>query len=129
MMSWVDSFKLPIREIDATYTLSELVMMSWNSRLQSYNMSKRFANNNKPRLETSIDGKATTDPSDNYNPNGVRDLGNSWQLPSGINNGVPIPKTFFDEEGNFDLRRATGPQALAYLRKVGVNISIPLSMN
>lgn len=89
-------------------------------------MSKRFAN--KPKLDTDkiTSGKVISIDS---NPNGVRDLGDSWQLPPNINNGVAIPKKFFDEEGNLDLRRATGPEALAYLRKVGINLSIPLPIS
>jgi hypothetical protein len=57
------------------------------------------------------------------NPNGVVDLGTCWKLPDHINNGVPIPKKFFNEEGELDLRRATGNEAAAYLRGLGMKIA------
>jgi hypothetical protein len=126
--SWMDNLKLPIREIENTYTLSELVMMSWHSRLQNYNMSKRFAHNKAtPKLG---DGKTVTiDSNRKYNPNGVRETEDSYILPEGINQGVPIPKKFFDEEGNFDLRRASGMEAVTYLRRLGINLVVPMMMS
>lgn len=120
--SWMDNLKLPVRNIEEKYTSSEIYMMGWHSRLQSYNMSKRFKHKALP--EKSAGNGAYID---DINPNNVKDLGNAWQLPPSINNGVPIPKKFFNEEGDLDLRRATGPEALAYLRKLGIQISIPFA--
>jgi hypothetical protein len=129
MASWMDALKLPIREIESKYTLSELVLMGWHSRLQSYNMSKRFAPRPLPALTDGKEHNVTTiNANINYNPNGVKDLGNSYGLPNGINNGVPVPKKFFNEEGELDLRLATGPEAVTYLRKLGIQLTMPLTM-
>lgn len=57
--------------------------------------------------------------------NGIRETPNHYILPEGVNNGVPIPKKFFDKDGNFDLSLATGEEACAYLRAVGVNVMSP----
>lgn len=121
----MEALKLPVREIESKYTTSEIIIMGWQSKLQNYNMSKKFNSSTKALPESS--GKVV-DINYNRNPNNVRDIGDAWQLPGNINNGVPIPKKFFDEEGNFDLRRASGPEALAYLRKIGVNLTIPVTM-
>ena len=131
MASWMDTLKLPIRQIESTYTLSELFILSWNSRLQSYNMSQRFQSARTPALTDGSDKVTIIDSSysgNSGNPNGVRDLGNAWAFPDSINKGVPIPKKFFDEEGNMDLRRASGPEAVAYLQKIGVNLMVPMHL-
>jgi hypothetical protein len=47
-------------------------------------------------------------------------------MPQGINKGVSIPKKWFNEEGNLDLRLATGLEAATYLRKLGINLSVPM---
>lgn len=104
-------------------------MMGWHSKLQSYNLSKRFAHSKEKSKELSTTDKSITIDSNrsyNKNPNGVRETETSYILPSEINNGVPIPKKFFNEEGDLDLRRATGMEAVTYLRKIGIQLTIPM---
>ena len=124
----MDSLKLPIREIEATYTISELVIMSWHAKLQAYNMSKRFDHNKKLQPVTSAESKVVTIESGKAqkNPNNIQETDSSYILPSSINNGVPIPKKFFNSEGEMDLRLASGIEAATYLRKIGIQLTVPL---
>lgn len=95
---------MPMREIRKKYTISDLVLMSWDSKQKSYNMRKRFHKGSDSEVGT------------------VKDVGEAWQLPEGVNNNVAIPKKFFNDEGELDLRLATGEEACAYLRKLGISI-------
>jgi hypothetical protein len=120
--SWIDNFKMSIREIENRHTTSELVILSWYSRLQSFNMNKK-----SPRQDLQLtDGKTVT----NYgsNPNGIVETETSYIMPRGINNGVAVPKKFFDADGSFNLRLATGPEAATYIRRLGISITVPHGM-
>lgn len=119
--SWIDNFKLPIREIENRHTRSELAMLSWYSKLQSYNLSK----NRPARDHLALPEGSRTNTVDGYNPNGVTETETSYILSHGLNNGVAIPKKFFDKKGEFDLRQATGPEVATYIRRLGVNVMVP----
>lgn len=110
----MDTFKLPMHKVKSIYTRSELVLMAFDSREKAYHMQLKYD-----------DGKNS--PSRGRLPmsspsNGVRETIDSYELPEGVNNGIAIPKVFFNDEGEVDLRQVTGPQAVRYLRSLGVNI-------
>lgn len=52
----------------------------------------------------------------------VEELDDAYKLPSDINNGVAIPKKFFDGEGDLNLSKVTGNEAVRYLNAVGLGI-------
>lgn len=101
-----------MREIRRKYTKSELMLIAWDSKQKSYNLSKQF----KDRSSSSNSDAPSTIT------NGIRETDNAYELPEGINGGVAIPKKFFNKEGELDLRLATGDEACGYLRALGVNI-------
>lgn len=110
----MDTFKLPIREINKKYTKSELVILAWDSKQKAYNMHQMYKS-------TSTGATSSDHTSSSYN--GIVETDSAYEMPSrDINNGVPVPKAFINEEGEIDLRRATGPQAVAYLNGLGLNI-------
>jgi hypothetical protein len=108
---------MSMREIRKKYTKSELVIMSWDSKQKAYNMS--LVRGKKPL--TASDAKTVTYEA---NVNGIRETATAYEVPKTLNNGVAIPKKFFNQDGEIDLRQATGPEALSYLRAVGVNIAV-----
>lgn len=113
----MDSFKIPMREIRKKYAKSELVMMAWHSREQSFQM--RQSRHTPARPQNSKQDKIQS----GYVPSsGVRELEDSYELPAGVNNGATIPKKFFGEDGEIDLRQVTGQQAVRYLQALGLNI-------
>ena len=116
----MDNFKLPLREIKAKYTKSDIALLAWNSRLQSYNLSLGFESTKsdapKPQLVHS-------DP-DVISPAGVKETEKAYTLPEGVNNGVHIPKKFFDEEGEIDLRRGSGPEVARYINALGIPLVV-----
>jgi hypothetical protein len=123
--SWVDNFKLPLREIKAKYTKSDLALVSWDSKLKSYNLGLGM----KPSVKTRITSLENVVPSralesDVVQPTGIVETEEAYILPAGVNNGVPIRKEFFDEEGELDLSRTTGPKAAGYLRALGIPLAV-----
>lgn len=119
MASWADSLKKPFREIKAKYTKSELTLIAWDSRLKSYNLSLGMANTKTtPKISNGIESSETVSPA------GVKETEGAYVLPKGVNNGVPINKKFFDENGDIDLRRGTGPEVANYIRRLGIPLAI-----
>jgi hypothetical protein len=115
--SWMDTFKLPMREIKKKYTTSELVMMAWDSKQKAVNMNKMYK---KPSSTSTVKQEYTG----GGNTNGIRETSDAYEMPAAINAGVPIPKKWFNEKGEIALRQATGPQAVHYLNALGLNIAI-----
>lgn len=107
-----------MNEIKRQYTRSEMTLMAWDSREKSYHMHMRY--NKSSNSPSGSDSRLL--PSGDSN--GVRETNDSYELPEGINNGVAIPKTFFNTEGEIDLRQVTGPVALKYLQAVGLSIAV-----
>jgi hypothetical protein len=115
---------MPLREIRKRFTFSEMALMSWRSREMSANMAK--GHRKPPDNDTA---ETTTKELPDYglqhhqpNPSRVIEHDDSYELPEHINNGVKIPKVFFNKDGDLDLSKATGPMAVRYLNAVGLNI-------
>lgn len=63
-------------------------------------------------------------------PRGIQETETAYVLPDGVNNGMPIPKKAFDEDGELDLRRLSGDQGAAYIRGLGIPLAvIPRGVN
>jgi len=58
------------------------------------------------------------------NITGVEEKGDFYVLDDEVNNGVPIPKKAFDENGELDLRKLKGEDAARYIRGLGINLAI-----
>jgi hypothetical protein len=116
---------MPMREIRKRFTFSEMALMAWRSKEMSANMARGRKKPDVIPTETQtrelpdygLQHRPTAKPTVN-----VQETETSYQLPKDINNGVAIPKTFFDEEGELNLRQVSGPQALRYLNMLGLNI-------
>ena len=92
-----------------------MTLLSWDSKQKSYNISKGMSRNSEKVARVA-------------NPAGVREDSSSYILPDGVNNGVAMKKKWFNEEGMLDLRLATGEEASAYLRGLGVKIAPVIRM-
>lgn len=86
------------------------------------NMSSRYAEANN-KIASQQDNPIQASSS-----NGVKETDHAYVLPRDVNNGVAIPKRFFNKEGEVDLSKATGNEAVAYLNALGLNIGIPMLM-
>jgi hypothetical protein len=133
--SWIDNFKIPLKEIKAKYTKSDLTLIAWDSRLRNYNMSLGFKEARTSRSDGAVGSafvprvpqRAPVPKADDYiSPAGVRETDTAYILPEGVNNGMPIPKDAFDEEGEIDLRKLPGPKAAQYLRGLGIPMAVVL---
>jgi len=118
----MDTFKLSMREIRKKYTKSELVLMAWDSRQKSQNMRRAYK---KPKLENGKEQREYVGHTSGKNPNGIRETEDAYEMPSGLNKGVPVLKKWFNKEGELDLRLATGPEAVKYCNAIGINIAMP----
>jgi hypothetical protein len=117
---------MSMKEIKAKYTKSEIALLAWDSRLKSYNIGLGLKD-----TSTGVSkGKLTQlPPPKNYpdnliSPAGVKETEHTYVLPEGVNNGAPIPKDFFDEEGEIDLRQVTGDRAAQYLNAIGIPLVV-----
>jgi len=119
---------MPMREIRKKFTFSEIAIMSWRSKEMSASMHKKPK---KIESDTTPQSKEDIKPLPDYglqhqpirHPSvRIDELEDSYKLPQDINNGVAIPKTFFDDAGDLNLSKVTGPQAVRYLNAVGLGI-------
>jgi hypothetical protein len=100
--SQIEAFKMSTREIEAKFTKSEIVFLSWSSRETSFNLEKRF----KP-LPESTGGERET-----------RNYG-------GVEVPRDLPERFYDPKtGEIDLSRVTGSDAYKYFQKIGIRLPI-----
>lgn len=107
---------MPMREVRKTYKKSELSILSWRSQETAAQMHSKMHSNTP-----TVNGESMP-----YVPSqtvrGVEDTGTAYKLPNEVNNGVPIPKKFFNADGDLDLSQATGREAVVYLKALGLNI-------
>ncbi len=97
----METFCLPIHEINERFTKSELFIVAWRSQEQHNHMKKRMA---KP--EGSGQGEYVV----SRRRYGANDI-----LPDNL------PEKFFNEEGEVDLSRVTGSEARKYMAAVGIH--------
>jgi hypothetical protein len=112
----MESLKLSMREIKLKYTKSDLALQAWDSKQKSYNLRMQMTS---PKDQS---GKTSDKDIGIDKRSGVVEYEDSYELPHGVNSGVRIPKKFFNDDGELDLRRATGPEAVTYLRAIGINV-------
>jgi hypothetical protein len=110
-----------MREIKKKYKFSELAVVAWRSREQAAAMHKRTHRDDGPVV---VDSDNNTMPQQRQVVNEIEITADSYILPKHLNNGVPVAKKFFDDEGNLTLQRATGNEAARYLNAIGLNIPV-----
>lgn len=88
---------MPLHEIRDKFTLSEIVITSWRSQEMSYNMSK------------------STTPSKTRQTEDVEE--HNERLGE-------LPSTFYNEEGELDLRKVPGPVAYKFFQNMGIQLPI-----
>jgi hypothetical protein len=119
---------MPMREVRKKFTFSEIAIMSWRSKEMSANMHKNRSpkerseetpvhEDSKPLPDYGLQHKPVRHPSVR-----IEETEDSYKLPSDINNGVAIPKKFFDDEGDLNLSKVTGAEAVRYCNAVGLKI-------
>ena len=108
-----------MREIQSRFTVSELAIIAWRGKEMTANMRK-----DRPPVNFNSTQLGPGYPDQPINPNRIIETEDAYIFPDGINNGVPVPKKFFDEEGEFNLSKATGPEAVRYLNALGLRIGM-----
>jgi len=103
-MSLVETFQMPLREIRERFTWSEIVLMGWRSAEQAHQLKDKTPAS--LRKTATVSGK----PRRHYGPGDM--------VPDNL------PDRFFNEEGEVDLSKVTGRDAVQYLAKLGFHVPI-----
>lgn len=111
--SWMESLKIPIREIRKKYTKSELAIMGWRSREMSFNL--QGVSNHHPQGSDSSTN--LPDPKDLI-PETVPDRV-IRQLEERMG---PTIVAKIEKAGEVDLRMMTGEEARQYMAVMGVSL-------
>lgn len=106
-------FHIPLRDIEETFTKSELVILGWRSQEQAYKMRLR------------MDRPVSSDTKFSEEESKVKDKGKrkeymDAEVPEGL------PDRFFDEEGEVNLSKATLKDAVQYMNAIGIKMPMPL---
>lgn len=102
----IETFGIPLREIDEKFTRSELVLTAWRSREQAYNMRKKFK---EQQSEVGVSHKYSKSGKKRKNYDGI--------------GPDRMPDKFFDEHGDFNLSKVTAEEASSYFQNV---LGLPL---
>jgi hypothetical protein len=103
-MSLVETFQMPLREIKERFTWSEIVLMGWRSQEQTHQLKSKSGN-----IRSWKEDKANVKQRKAYA---------EGEIPANL------PDRFFNEEGEVDLRKVTGRDAVQYLAAVGIHVPI-----
>lgn len=94
----IETFQIPLREIEEKFTRSELVIMAWRSQEMHYNLQKDMPKKNKKGKRRMAYGDS--------------DIG-----PDGM------PDEFFNDDGEIDLSKVKGEDARRYFE---ARLGIPM---
>lgn len=92
----METFHLPLREIEERFTRSELVFVAWRSQELHHNMMK-----DHPTIAKTKSGKRSKYSMEDKGPQGM-------------------PDRFFNKDGEIDLRQVSGEDARMYFAKLGI---------
>jgi hypothetical protein len=103
---------MPMRDIRKKYTKSEITIMAWRSSETAYQMRAEGNTHRRPNdAPGSMPGEAPTD------------LYGATQREKELEQRLgPVVQKLADDEGNVDLRRLTGNEALKYMAVMGLPI-------
>lgn len=104
-MSLVETFQMPLREIRERFTWSEIVLLGWRSAEQAHQLKDKTPANLR-NTRTKAGGKK---PRKHYEHGEIPDN---------------LPDRFFNEEGEVDLSKVTGRDAVKYLQAIGINVPV-----
>ena len=96
---------MPLQDIERKFRKSEMTLIAWRSQEQAAEMEKQFQ-----RPAASSPYTLPVAP--------PRSLARAGDTP------MPIPEECYNEEGEPDIRKMTGNQALSYMRAAGFNLPV-----
>lgn len=102
-MSLVETFQMPLREIKERFTWSEIVLMGWRSQEQTQELKSKTPAGMKGAREVS------DKPRKGYA---------YGEIPENL------PDRFFNEEGEVDLSKVKGRDAVQYLAAIGIHVPV-----
>jgi hypothetical protein len=105
LASQIEMFGMSKREIEAKFTKSEMVLLAWRSQEMSYKMSQETKKASQDSELASIPGKSKV----KKRKDGVPD----W-----------VPDHLINEEGDVDLRLATGKEAHKFFSMQGIVLPV-----
>jgi hypothetical protein len=97
--SWLENYKVPLREVKRLYTRSELFISAWRSQEMSWNMKQSTKKNERLLPEQTAAEDAL-----------------EQRLGDLVQKGV-------NEDGEVDLRNLTGPEMQKWLGAFGINLA------
>ena len=95
--SWIETFHMPMAEIENKFTTSELSIVAWKASETAYHMRQKMKEHKT---------EETAGPRKNHPI-----LGN-------------LPDRFFNEEGDLDMRLMTGEEAWNFLQRQGKRLPV-----
>jgi hypothetical protein len=107
----METFRIPIREVRKRFKRSEIAILAWRSSEMGYNMS---VTRNKPILDRS-NGAQT----DYTGPPPVHSEQEIRMLEERLG---PVAIKMVNEQGEVDLRKLTGDEALHFMGSMGIHI-------
>lgn len=110
--SWLESLKLPMREVNRRYTRSELGIMAWRSGEIASNMHSNYQNDRNNAASNALNAAKVLSTS--AFDEKVREL-----------EGRLGPELCEKLEGNedVDLRQLTGPEVFRFMRAQGIKVN------
>lgn len=108
--SWMNDLKMPLREIHARYTKSELAILAWRAGEVSHTIASRTSQSRGGTFtpqQTSSQREFALPESDMADLE--RRLG-------------PVAYKLENEKGQVDLRQLTGEEAMIYMRSLGIQM-------
>ena len=107
----METFRIPMREIRRRFKRSEIAMLAWRSGEMAYNMS---TTRNKSHLERPNGAQTEyTGPPPVHSEQEIRMLEERLG---------PVAVKMVNEEGDVDLRKLTGDEALQFMSSMGIHI-------
>ena len=107
--SWMEALHLSSREIRNRFTKSDIAIMGWRSREVSANMRSKTLRPNVPAAP-------------DVNVSGFENVDYDAHLKAIEDRLGPVVFKMTNDEGEIDLRKLTGDEALTYLNAIGVPV-------
>lgn len=101
--------RMPLRELNARFTKSELFISAWRSQEQAEAFRKPSRNDHRP-------------PPPQQPANGTTPDGTSVKIAPG--QPVGYPPEYYDETGHFNLSKVRGKDAFNYFKSLGIVLPV-----
>lgn len=114
---------MPLAEAREQFTLSEMVILAWRGQEQYWNMKTRLGEHGRPKA------RREEDPDSKFiSKRAAKELKKELGARSMYDDpGVDtLPDRFFNEEGELDLSKVTGAEAVRYMNMQSQGHSLPL---